>query len=62
MKTITIKPDRNGQFQAYTRMAVSGEMAVSKPFAPTLVECERRHWQDHGFKVVICQSRFAPAE
>lgn len=62
MKTITLKPDRNGQFQAYTKLAVSGEMAVSKPFPPTLLECERRHWQEHGFKVVIAQTRFAEVE
>lgn len=61
-RTITLKPNKNGDFQAYTRMAVSGEMAVSKPFPPVLIETEKRHWADHGFKVVIAQSRFAKVE
>lgn len=61
-RTITIKPNRSGQFQAYTRMAVSGEVAVSKPFAPTLIECERKHWEELKFKVVIADTWLAEVE
>lgn len=62
MKTITIRPNRDGQYQAFVRMAVDGEVALDKPFSAEKIEVEKIFWDSLGFRVVVAQSRFETVE
>jgi hypothetical protein len=55
MKTITLKPNRNGSFQPFYNPAVH-EVAFPS-FPASQLEVEKRKWEEDGFTVEIVREQ-----
>lgn len=59
MKTITLKPNADGQFHGLVRMSVSGEMEIIKPFPKESLDKTVDELIENGFEVLVSSDRFA---